>query len=403
VNRGAAAKVTSEDRGARAGNDDAHADLATPRRWIMTLPRAQRKPCEVAVWIAASRARRNDSGGSLTIRSIIRGLQRKTLRGPEMPRSERPSSVDGFDGALFGQIDGYKSDLLAAADNLERLASQTGAFGQLLTGDVIAQGRQVVESIDVRNQAPLFPPLFLTFLENPEWISRTDAALVRMRRALLSTQPPTPTVYDQFISNAAKSPMGGLFELNVYDVLDRAFPNAIPQPKLTGSKKRGDLRIEIGGRRVYVEATVIDEGQFWRGVERMMHAHGLSVYSTGGPGPDTEAWRVVAKIAEELQQTAPDAANIIAISFFGTFPSDLARQWAFADLFAGGQRYGRSKDGSVVLDLSNLRRVDSIFEFSRARLLNVHVNAHCDPEFRLTDAERDRLRAAFDGATLMIR
>jgi hypothetical protein len=64
------------------------------------------------------------------------------------------SSLDGFDGELFNRIDEYRSGMLAAAADLQRRAAQTRAFGQLLTGDLIAQARQAVESIDVRNQAP---------------------------------------------------------------------------------------------------------------------------------------------------------------------------------------------------------------------------------------------------------
>jgi hypothetical protein len=52
--------------------------------------------------------------------------------------------------------------------------------------------------------------------------------------------------------------------------------------------------------------------------------------------------------------------------------------------------------------LSNLLRVDSIFEFSRARVLNTHVHPHTDPAFRVTDSVRDRLRAGFQSARFMI-
>jgi hypothetical protein len=64
--------------------------------------------------------------------------------------------LDGFDGALFGQIDGYRGDLLAAARDLHRRVAQTTALGNLLTPDLIAAGRRIVEQIDVRNQTPLF-------------------------------------------------------------------------------------------------------------------------------------------------------------------------------------------------------------------------------------------------------
>lgn len=310
--------------------------------------------------------------------------------------------LDDFEGELFAQIEGYRRDMLDATADLQRRAAQTRELGRVLTGDVIAQGRRVVESIDVRNQNPLFPPLFLTFLEHRDWIARTDAALLRMKKRLLSMSPPTPRVYQQFASYVAAEPIGGLFELNVYDLLDRAFSSAIPQPRLTGSRKRSDVRIEIDGTPVFVEATVLGEGDYWRGIDSMMHAHGLSVYSTSGPGPNAEARRIVSKIGHELQQTAPDAPNILAISFFGSFRREMARDWAFADLFTGAARFGQGNDGTVT-DLSNLVRVDSILEFSRSRIRQVHVNPTCAATFRLSDDARDRVLAAFEGVTLMIR
>ncbi len=191
--------------------------------------------------------------------------------------------------------------------------------------------------------------------------------------------------------------MSGLFEFNVYDVLADTFPSE-PQPRLAGTNRRSDVRVIIDGVPVFVEATVLSEGAFWNGITAMMQAQGLSVYSTGGPGPNAEARRIVSKIAEELRQTAPDAPNVIAVSFFGTFPSDLARKWAFADLLGRGGQFTEAD-----VDLANLARVDSIFEFSRARLLNTHVNQHTDAACRLTDSVRDRLRAVFESARFMIR
>jgi len=66
-------------------------------------------------------------------------------------------TLDGFDGALFGQIDAYRGNLLAATRDLHRRVAQTNALGQLLTPDLIAGGRRVVEGVGVRNQTPLFP------------------------------------------------------------------------------------------------------------------------------------------------------------------------------------------------------------------------------------------------------
>lgn len=72
------------------------------------------------------------------------------------------------------------------------------------------------------------------------------------------------------------------------------------------------------------------------------------------------------------------------------------------DLFTGGARYSRGENGTVT-DLSKLERVDSIFEFSRARLRDVHINPKCDASFRLSERIRDRVHEALDNVTLMIR
>jgi hypothetical protein len=309
-----------------------------------------------------------------------------------------PVDPQEFKGELFGQIDHYRNGLLDDTEELRLRMVHTLEFGSLVTGDVIAAGRRVVRSIDVRNQTPIFPELFLNFLKNRQWIAPTDDALVRMKRALKGT----PSVYRKFISAAAVQPMAGLFELNVFDLLSRAFPGAEPQPKLTGSSKRSDVRIVVDGATVYVEATVLTEGDFWGGVASMMQEQGLSVYTTAGPGPDIEARRIVAKVERELSQAAPDAPNIIAISFFGTFPSDMAREWAFSDLLAGGGRSTQNKDGTKA-DLTNLAYVDSILEFGRARLLKTHVNPRCDAAFRLPDATRERICRALEENEMMIR
>jgi hypothetical protein len=114
----------------------------------------------------------------------------------------------------------------------------------------------------------------------------------------------TPTVYRHFLGNKTAQPMSGLFGLNVCDVLADAFPS-LPQPRLTGANRRSDVRVVIDGAPVFVDATVISEGTFWNGLGAMMHAQGLTVYCTAGPGPSAEARRIESKIGEELRQTAP--------------------------------------------------------------------------------------------------
>ncbi len=220
-----------------------------------------------------------------------------------------------------------------------------------------------------------------------------------MKRALAVT----PSVYREFISTTVEQPMGGLFELNVYATLDDAFPGAVPQPRLPGSAKRGDVLICVLGRDVFVEATVIGKGQFWNGVADLMQREGTSHYGTSGPGPEEEARRIAAKIAEELKQTATDAANVLCLSFFDTSPSELARRNAFEDLLvSGGRYYGQLRDGTP-LDLSNLNRVDSVFEFARDRLRQVHVNQNAVAASRLAAHERDAIRTTFTARPLMIR
>lgn len=72
----------------------------------------------------------------------------------------------------------------------------------------------------------------------------------------------------------------------------------------------------------------------------------MSVYTTGGPGPAHDARRIVAKIGEALQQTAPNAPNITCLSYFGFFPSPPAREWAMEDLWTGGKAYGTWNAGA---------------------------------------------------------
>ena len=300
-----------------------------------------------------------------------------------------------FDGLLFGVIDDYRRDQLAAAEDLRRRIACTRALGDLLTPDVIARGRRILQDINVRNQEPLFPPLFLTFLNYPEWIGPTDAALRRLRAAS------SPKRYREFTRSAADQPMGGLFELNIFGWLDDAFPPAIPHPKLPHGG-RADVRVTVDGVSVFVEATVIGEGQFWTNIGKMMHERGLRTYATAGPGPADDARRIVAKVAEELRQTVPDAPNVLFLSYFNQFPSAMAREWAIDDLWQGAAAYGTWKGGTQV-DLSNLVRIDSIFECSRDRFLRLQINPNTDPACRLPASVRNQIHDALSAAPFMIR
>jgi hypothetical protein len=304
-------------------------------------------------------------------------------------------TVENFDGDLFRAIDEYKAKLLDAAHELEGRVASSTALGDLITRDVLAQGRRTIESIDVRNQTPVFPqPIYLTYLQHPEWIGRTDDVLVRLRERLRAT----PRQYREAVTHARTEAVGGLFELNVFDVLDRAFPRATPYPRIPGTPRRSDVEIVIEGRTIYVEATAMTEGTFWDGVTKFMQEAGLSVHSTAGPGPSDEARRIIRKIAHELIQTAPDAPNVICISFFGTFPSSFGIDFAFEDLFQGAPDCGRDQD------VSDLSRVDCILEFGRSQFQRIHVNPNVGPSSRLTTTSRDALAEAFEAAgDLMIR
>jgi hypothetical protein len=91
---------------------------------------------------------------------------------------------------------------------------------------------------------------------------------------------------------------------------------------------------------------------------------------------------------------------VIAISFYGPHPSELARDWAFEDLLKGP--ITRTPD-DLSADLEHLRHVDSIFEFSRDRLRRVRVNEFCDAASQLRSEERAKISSAFESARFMIR
>lgn len=307
--------------------------------------------------------------------------------------------VEDFDGSDFALIDRHRADLQRDAEELRCRVAVTRRFGDLLTGDVIALGLRAIRAIDIRNPTPDFPPLLLTYLQNLDWVGPTDAALVRMSKALEAK----PKTYRQFLSYAADQPMAGMFELNVYRVLDDAFPPAEPAPVLPGTARRGDVRVRIDGVDVFVEATVIGEGQFWDEVYRKMAADGWKrPYGGAAPGPHLEAMRIASKVADKLSQTTPAGCNLLCLSFFGHSPSKMARDSAFPDIFVGGKQYGHREDGTT-LDFSGLGRLDSIFEFSRDHLEQVRTNPAVDDPLRLPASVRDRIAAAFAAAPLMIR
>jgi len=303
-----------------------------------------------------------------------------------------------FNGTLFAALDTYKAEMLASADVLRQRVGITRALGDVVTGDVIARGRAIIQSLDVRNDNPHYPPIFLTFLQYPEWIGPTDRILLRLKHALSSK----PKIYRHFVGYVRDQPIGGLFELNVFALLDDAFPNSVPQCKLPGSSKRTDVQISVDGVVLYVEATSITEGRYFTQLGEQARAAGQRFWVAPGPGPAHAASRIVKKIAEELSQTAPEAPNILCVSFFDAMPVPPARRWAFDDAWIGGKTYGTLPDGTR-LDLSAISRVDSIFEFGRDRLIAVHVNPHCDPRCAVSSSVRGKIQQALGVSKLMIR
>ena len=297
-----------------------------------------------------------------------------------------------FDGIRFRVLDAMRADWLAKADDLRRRVASTRALGDVLTRDIIAEGRAVIlHDFDVRNDSPYFPPLFLTFFIYPQFIGPTDDALLRLRASVRKSE------YREFTRRTQRAPTGGLFELNIYSALDVAFPDVVAQPTLPGSTKRSDVLISIDGTSVYVEATALAEAASTTKRNREMQAQGKKVW-TYVESVDDGGGRIVRKIAEELSQIAENAANVVCLSFFDDDPLPPVREWAIADIWQGAPKYGGllTRDG-VPHDLSRINRVDSIFEFGRKRLLNVHVNPAAVDPYRLSDATRERLRAAFDG------
>jgi hypothetical protein len=303
-----------------------------------------------------------------------------------------------FNGSAFAAMDSYKAEMLASAGDLRRRVASTRTLGDVLTGDVIAHGRSIIQSLDFRNDNPTYPPVFLTFLQFPEWIGPTDNSLSRVKRALSSK----PKIYRHFAGYVRDQPMGGLFELDVYALLDDAFPGALPQPRLPNSTKRADIQIQVGSADIFVESTAIGEGRHFTKQREQMQAAGLRVWAAPGPGPEHAARRIVGKIAEELQQTSAGVPNILALSFFDQMPIPPARKWALDDVWTGGATYGTRRDGTRI-DLSNISRIDSIFEFSRDRLVNTHLNPNPDPACALTNAVRSEIRNALGARQLMIR
>ncbi len=324
-----------------------------------------------------------------------------TVASPDQSPFDSKSGFDPleFDGTWFSALDQYRGGMLDKARELHRRVAATRALGDVLTPDLIARGRAIsLYELDIRNESPLYPPLFLTFAENLDWVVPTDRALHRMAGALKRT----PKAYREFVRYVQRQPMGGLFELNVYSALDLAFPGAIPQPRLPSSKKRSDVRIDVDGTDVFIEATVLGEAAYWGNLHKDMHARRSKWWVAPGPGPDHGARRVLSKIATELEQTTEESPNILCLSFFDWDPTPPARKWAIDDAWLGAPYYGRRRDGTT-LDLSAIKRLDSIFEFSRNKLITVHVNPTPLDTCRLTPEKREQVRYALGLEAMLIR
>jgi len=303
-----------------------------------------------------------------------------------------------YDGSLFALFDAYKAERLASARRLRVTVAATRALGDLVTGDLLAEGEAVDRELELRTPLATYPPLYLTFTDHPEWVAPTDVLLVTFRRALERR----PKMYKGWVQNARRRSMGGIFELNVFGLLDGTFPPAEAQPPLPNSRKHADAAVAIRGCRVFFEATVIGEPQWEVETRERMLRQGRKIWGGSAPGPDAEAHRLARKVEEELRQTAENFPNVLCVSFFDHSPSNFARDWFFEDLFRGAPKYGTMNDGTT-LDFANVARVDSFALFGRDRLTHFIENPLVADSSHLPDDARQELRAALASRLLMVR
>jgi hypothetical protein len=303
-----------------------------------------------------------------------------------------------YDGSLFRVFEGYRDERLDAARRLRRMIGDSAALGDLLTGDLISKGEATDRRLELRSPTQTYPPLYLAFTDHPEWVAPTDHLLRTFKRALENR----PKIYRAWIESTRCQPMGGVFELNVFGLLNVAFPPVEAQPRLPNTRKRADFAVSVREWRIFIEAAVLGEPRWETETRVRMLRDGRSTWGGAVPGPDEEARRIASKVEEELMQTASDLPNVICLSFFDHSPSELARRWFFEDLFGGGARYRSRRDGTE-LDLTNVDRVDAFALFGRDPLVEVVRNPLVARSLRLPDDVSREVGAALSAHKLMIR
>ncbi len=274
-------------------------------------------------------------------------------------------------------VDAYRVGLIDTAEDLRRFRAFSRHLGSGLTRDEWERGRSLIGQITRRYGAPSFPPLFLYLLKNPNLWATLDRCLEEIESR----------TREKILSRLATETVPVLAELSLYQAAraDGVFAGWFPG--IPGTMRQADLAIAVAGNRVFVEVTVLTQGQFWDGVDVKAAKSPSGTWVGTGPGPHHEALRVHAKVAEELNQVAPGEPNILVMIFREGLPSHTVLD----EVLSAPMLQWR---GEKCRDLSNRRHLDSIWAFNREELRGIYISPDAQPASRLSDDHRLRIRAA---------
>ncbi|BCS33982.1 hypothetical protein TBR22_A32110 [Luteitalea sp. TBR-22] len=292
-------------------------------------------------------------------------------------------------------LDAYVRERLAQWDELRRRVGFTDLLGRILHWRRLGSLRQRIAAIGPRSrQLPEFGELELTFLLNPDWVEPIDRYL-RVLHADLARRRLLP-LYSHFEGQLARDAVPRLAELNLYGAVAGVLP-VEAFPRIGVGNRRSDMAVQVEGRTVYIEVTVLQASRATMEELAAMRRLGLS-YMSGSGRADADVGRLLGKVAHELGQVAPGQANMIVV--LQDHPEAPFDEW-----YVQATNDGLSGDFEAMdpTHRDSLQHLDSIVLCGRRHVRAVCVNATAASTAALTLTQRRALVQAFRLPDVMMR
>ncbi len=258
--------------------------------------------------------------------------------------------------------DAERRDLLEQLAEARRKAAQLPTLTSLLPATFFDDIECRIEiEVDGLHSVKLPVAFFLLVRRDIEALGRLDAILARLAEE--GQQEGLANLVERLVDRRNHRRAGGaLFEVDILtDLLRDAQFGGILYPGLPGTARKAEASIQVGGRQIYMEATVLTQSEdqerlqdlaitsAYRSLtsEEQQEAKELGATVEGGivsgtGRPYNDAYRVIVKLHDKRDQLAAGAPNVICLGIADHVPRDPVIRWAVDALFTGS---------STVLDI----------------------------------------------------